>query len=58
MNEDVAPPSESVFGTQADRRIFQVDDEQWKAFMAALSRPPKANPGLRKLLARKPAWER
>ena len=44
--------------TLADRRLFQLDEKQWNAFMAALSRPPKDNPRLRKLLARKPAWER
>ncbi len=42
----------------ADRRAFELDDKQWKAFMAALASPPKDNPHLRKLLARKPAWER
>jgi uncharacterized protein (DUF1778 family) len=40
----------------SDRRGFQLDDAQWDAFMAQLSRPPKDNPGLRRLLARKPDW--
>lgn len=42
----------------ADRRVFQLDAKRWNAFMQALSRPPKDNPRLRKLLARKPAWEK
>lgn len=40
----------------ADRRVFQLDDKRWNAFMAALDNPPKDNPGLRRLLAHKPAW--
>jgi uncharacterized protein (DUF1778 family) len=48
----------SAIDTLADRRVFQLDDTRWKAFMAALDAPPKNNPRLRKLLARKPAWER
>ena len=42
----------------ADRRVFQLDEKRWDAFMAALAAPPKTNPRLRKLLARKPAWEK
>lgn len=42
----------------ADRRVFQLDQKRWDAFMAALAAPPKNNPRLRKLLARKPAWEK
>jgi uncharacterized protein (DUF1778 family) len=41
----------------ADCRVFQLDDKRWNAFMAALAAPPKNNPRLRKLLARKTAWE-
>ena len=44
--------------TLADRRVFQLEEARWKAFMEALARPPKDNPGLRRLLARKPAWQR
>jgi uncharacterized protein (DUF1778 family) len=44
--------------TLADRRVFQIDKKRWDAFMAALARPPKSNPKLRKLLARKPAWDK
>ena len=48
----------AAFDTLADRRVFQLDQKRWNAFMAALAAPPKDNPRLRKLLARKPAWER
>lgn len=48
----------AAFDALADRRVFQLDDERWNAFMAALATPPKNNPRLRKLLARKPAWEK
>ena len=48
----------SAFDTLADRRVLRLDDASWKAFMSALDAPPKNNPRLRKLLARKPAWER
>ena len=47
----------AAFETLADRRVFQLDDKSWNAFMAALARPPKDNPGLRRLLAHKSAWE-
>ncbi len=48
----------AAFETLADRRVFQLDDKRWSAFMSALARPPKDNPGLRRLLAHKPAWRR
>jgi uncharacterized protein (DUF1778 family) len=48
----------AAFETLADRRVFQLDDARWNAFMTALARPPKDNPGLRRLLAHKPAWRR
>ncbi|MDR3106860.1 MAG: DUF1778 domain-containing protein [Bifidobacteriaceae bacterium] len=35
----------------ADRRVFQLDDESWQAFVAALDRSPADRPGLRRLLA-------
>jgi uncharacterized protein (DUF1778 family) len=46
----------AALDTLADRRVFQLDGKQWDEFMAALATPPKDNPGLRKLLAHKPAW--
>ena len=48
----------AALDTLADRRVFQLDEKRWDAFMAVLSAPPKNNPRLRKLLARKPAWEK
>ena len=35
----------------ADRRRFELNDEQWKAFQKALDRPVKSKPRLKKLLA-------
>jgi uncharacterized protein (DUF1778 family) len=35
-----------------------LNDKAWKAFMKELERPPKDNPGLRKLLGHKPIWEK
>ena len=48
----------AAFDALADRRTFELDEKRWKEFMTALAAPPKDNAGLRKLLARKPAWER
>jgi uncharacterized protein (DUF1778 family) len=48
----------AAFDALADRRTFELDERRWKEFMGALATPPKNNPRLRKLLARKPAWER
>lgn len=47
----------AAFDALADRRVFQLDAKRWDAFMAALANPPRDNPRLRKLLARKPAWK-
>lgn len=47
----------AAFDTLADRRVFQLDAKRWDEFMAALAKPPKDNPRLRKLLARKPKWK-
>ena len=41
----------------ADQRVFVLDDRQWAELTAVLAAPPRENPGLRALLARKPAWE-
>jgi uncharacterized protein (DUF1778 family) len=37
----------------ADRRVFQLDPENWAAFVAALDAPPRDLPRLRKLLNEK-----
>jgi uncharacterized protein (DUF1778 family) len=47
----------AALDTLADRRVFQVDEQRWVQFLEQLSAPPKDNPRLRKLLARRPAWE-
>jgi len=47
----------AAFDALADRRVFQLDARSWDKFMAALAKPPKNNPRLRKLLARKPQWK-
>ena len=47
----------AAFDALADRRVFQLDAERWDAFMAALAKPPRNNPRLRKLLARQPKWK-
>jgi uncharacterized protein (DUF1778 family) len=47
----------AAFDTLADRRVFQLDEARWAAFMAELDVPPKDNPRLRKLLATKAPWE-
>jgi uncharacterized protein (DUF1778 family) len=35
----------------ADRRVIKLNDEQWKAFIAALDAPPKPRPRLKRLLS-------
>jgi uncharacterized protein (DUF1778 family) len=50
--------SAAVFNRLADRQVFELDDAQWSAFMAALDADVGDNPQLRALLARKPAWGR
>jgi uncharacterized protein (DUF1778 family) len=52
-----ATKSRSERATLADRRVFQLEAKRWDEFMAALAIPPKDNPRLRKLLARKPKWK-
>jgi uncharacterized protein (DUF1778 family) len=39
--------------TLADRRSFTLDDEQWRAFVAALDAPPRELPRLKKLFQEK-----
>lgn len=36
--------------TLADRRQFNLNDQQWKAFVAALDAPPRRLPRIRRLL--------
>ena len=41
----------AAFETLANRRVFQLDEAQWAAFMAELDLPPRDNPRLRRLMA-------
>ena len=41
-----------------DQRLFFLDDKAHEAFVAMLDAPPKPNAALKKLMARKPAWQR
>lgn len=43
--------------TLADRRVFLLDDEQWRDFQAALDRSPVVKPGLARLLREKSVLE-
>jgi uncharacterized protein (DUF1778 family) len=40
-----------------DQSFFVLDAARWDAFAAALDAPPKDNPRLKRLLARKAPWE-
>ncbi len=40
----------SAAETLADRQSFQLDGEQWEAFVAALDAPPQVHPRLARLL--------
>ena len=48
----------AAYDAIADQRVFVLNDKQWNAFMRRLDAPPKSNPKLRKLMSRKPSWER
>lgn len=41
-----------------DRRYFVLSEEAFKRFTAMLDKPPKNNPGLRRLLQTKAPWEK
>ncbi|WP_455864833.1 type II toxin-antitoxin system TacA family antitoxin [Pantoea agglomerans] len=41
-----------------DRRMFNLDDQQYAEFIDMLDAPVTANPTLDTLLARKPQWEK
>jgi uncharacterized protein (DUF1778 family) len=41
-----------------DRRLFNLDATAYQVFVAALDAPTQRNPKLKKLLNRKPLWER
>jgi uncharacterized protein (DUF1778 family) len=41
-----------------DRRLFNLNKVPYQEFVATLDAPTKSNPKLKKLLSRKPYWER
>jgi uncharacterized protein (DUF1778 family) len=41
-----------------DQRLFMLDAEQHKAFLAALDNPQPAGPRLKALMKRRPLWEK
>jgi uncharacterized protein (DUF1778 family) len=41
-----------------DQRLFELEPGQWKAFEHALAEPPMPGSALRRLLAKKPPWEK
>lgn len=47
----------AAFDLLADRRVFQLDEAQWAAFIAALDAPLRDNPRLRRLMSLRPPWE-
>src|SRR5437867_3834306 len=40
-----------------DQTVFRLSPEQWKKFAAALDRPARPTPALRRLMTRRPPWE-
>jgi uncharacterized protein (DUF1778 family) len=49
---------DAVLDAWFDQRTLVLDEKRWSEFVAALSAPPRDNSRLRRLLARKPAWDR
>ena len=43
--------------TLADRRLFLLDEDRWKAFIAALDRAPQSRPRLERLLREPSVFE-
>ena len=41
-----------------DQRLFKLDPERYRAFVAALDNPPAPGPKLKALLAREPVWRK
>lgn len=50
--------TERARDVMADRTRWDVTQEQWEAFQAALDAPPRDLPRLRELLAEPAPWER
>lgn len=45
-------------GVLLDQRLFLLDDQAYKSFVARLDRPPAENPRLRRLLRSQAPWEK
>ncbi|MEZ5849935.1 MAG: DUF1778 domain-containing protein [Hyphomicrobiaceae bacterium] len=41
-----------------EQRVFHLDATAWKTFMAELDKPPRDNPKLAALFARKAPWDK
>ena len=52
--ETMTEKNDEVF---LDKVLFELTEEQWDDVNRLLDSPPKENPGLVKLLSRKPCWE-
>lgn len=50
--------TERAHDVMADRTHWDVTEDQWRAFQAALDAPPRDLPRLRELLAEPAPWER
>jgi uncharacterized protein (DUF1778 family) len=55
MLDSACREAESVL---LDRRYFALSEEAFARFTSILDRPPKDNPGLRRLLRTKAPWDR
>ena len=55
MLESACKEAEAVL---LDRRYIELSPKDFKFFLAALDRPPAANPKLRRLLKRRAPWEK
>ena len=40
-----------------DQRLFQLDDEQYEAFLRVLDDPPPPNEALKRLMTKKASWD-
>lgn len=50
-------PQHAAADMLADRHTFVLGEAQWQAFVAVLDCQPADNPGLCRLLDRRPAWD-
>ena len=57
MDELGESARKSAMDVLLDQRLFTLNAERFKAFMAVLDRPPAPNEKLKALLASKAPWE-